>query len=506
MISIQKPLLNFLKSTRSFGRVLFLLGALALGWGLANVIDLIRGKGERLSWKNEQYLRELLGEPPTVRADVIGTGSTGKGFSTPFLAYYNGREFRLENDIMFGRPKSYWPTYEVAKILYEDGRISPDLYKIAAPIKAFHGRFKFQIQEIELEESFIKWLELKRVTHPVNTEIIVDSEYKKFHVVKRNAFESALILPRRVTRNGEDLTHVVNNRNLALATSVDAPHIRLERANIVEIEFDGLTQGEIPYLVVKSWFRDWMLGLEEEWQKRKSTPRQILRSVSTARAIIAAAFVGAAWLRHDVIGQGLGFIAPFIMGGGSCGSSGGTGSDCSCSFVYEYYQPDGQYRRAAISEPRAWHFNTELIEFPREAVLPDGRMRIRIHSSKSHVLGFIGAAQQNIGVLSSEEYKEEVLPLLFAKHSRNGEDITGILRSTQGEYVHTIPGDVVDLEFAAPDSLNGDDMKETYLMRASGFYTSLRPQSRELISGWQDRLSEEARSRLASLVPLRRYS
>ena len=73
------------------------------------------------------------------------------------------KKYKLENDILFGRPKSYWPTYETAKAMYEDGRVGSDLYKITSPIKPHNGKLLFQIQEIEPEESFFKFLRLKRV-------------------------------------------------------------------------------------------------------------------------------------------------------------------------------------------------------------------------------------------------------------------------------------------------------------------------------------------------------
>src|SRR3989344_442278 len=97
---------------RNTGRLSFLLVLLAVGWGFLNIVDLIKGKQSSF---DEKGLREGLFKVNSAKADV--GGSTSKSVSTPFLAYYDGREYRLENDIMFGRPKSYHDSYEIAKSL-----------------------------------------------------------------------------------------------------------------------------------------------------------------------------------------------------------------------------------------------------------------------------------------------------------------------------------------------------------------------------------------------------
>src|SRR3990167_3159844 len=109
---------SFVRSTGSF---LFLLALLAFGWSFLNVVNLIKGKQSNL---DEKSLRSQLFKANVARADVP------KGTSTPFLAYFDGKEYKLENDIMFGRPKSFNAKYEIAKQKYEDGLVSPDLYKI----------------------------------------------------------------------------------------------------------------------------------------------------------------------------------------------------------------------------------------------------------------------------------------------------------------------------------------------------------------------------------------
>jgi hypothetical protein len=405
---------------------------------------------------------------------------------------------------MFGRPKSYWYTYETGKAMYEDGQIAPDLYKITAPVKPYEGKLKFQIQEIEVEESFFKWLELRRVVHTQNTEVVVDSEYKKFYVLPRADFEKSVIAPTKVLKSGVDVSAAISDVKKIFDQDIKEAGIRFEPGESITLNFENLKEGEVPYLVVKSWFRDWVLGLEEDWQEVKYQNFASLfrlRGLSRALASLPFMLLGA-WFfqKRGLSSDLLTAAAPFVIGAGS-----DPGSMCICSFVYEYRDEFGQFNQFAISEPRAWHYNTEIIEMPRESVLAGGRAEIRISASKRHVLGFVGISQR-VKELDKRGYREEKLRLLKAEHSRLKRDVSRELTERNGDYVHTVPGDTINLEFEAPKMLLAKGEKETYLIRASGFYTSLRPESRELAGNWRERISPEARGRLASLKPLKNYS
>ncbi len=145
-----------------FFKVVLLVLLLIGGWLYVNVNNLVKGK--KVSDSSGQKLDDLFGMNQA-GADVPGGGIN----TTPFLAYHDGKEYRLENDILFGRPKSNFSSFELGKRIYEEGLIMPDLYKVTAPVQAINGKLKFQIQEVEPEESFFKWLEVRRVVHPANT-------------------------------------------------------------------------------------------------------------------------------------------------------------------------------------------------------------------------------------------------------------------------------------------------------------------------------------------------
>jgi hypothetical protein len=508
---------KIISTIKLLGKIIFLLALLALTWGLVSVSHLTRKNGGSSPSGGEDFRSRLSSafyqQQNEARADapggIVPCSKTG---STPFLAYFDGKSksYKLENDIMFGRPKSYYHSYEVAKSLYEDGRIWPDLYKITAPLKSFANQILLQIQEIELEESFFKRLELKRVVHPKNTEVIVDSEYKKFYVVDKSAFQKNIVLPFSIqSKNGVNYSGRISDKKSIFDTLTDSgDYIRFEKADSIEIVFSNLKVGETPYLVVKSWFRDWVLGLEEDWKEEKNAALPAFLRHSLTRTISSSLFFFGSF-------AGVLPFPPFFMSFtadcGSTGSTGSTGESTSvmcpgivCSFVYEYRNEAGYFSTCAISEPRAWHYNTEVIELPKEAVLKDGTLRLRISSSKRHILGFVGLVQQ-IDELTAESYEEENLELTKAYHHRLEKDLADSLKDATGQFVQTIPGDKIDLEFSAPKVSLKKREKETYLIRASGFYTSLRGQSRALAGNWQDRISDEAKARLAFLKPLRNY-
>lgn len=532
---------KIVSSIKLFGKTLFIVALVFSSWAAINIAGFIKGKQSNFT---EKDLRDKLFKVGVAKADV--PVDCGKGSSTPFLAYFDGRKYKLENDIMFGRPKSFYPLYETAKKLYEDGKISPDLYKIAAPLKSFAGKILLQIQEIEVEESFLKRLELKRVVHPKNTEVIVDSEYKKFYVVDKAKFQERVAAPTSIaSRNGADHTGRISDKKAIFETAIDSgDHIKFEKNDSVNIVFNGLKPGETPYLVVKSWFRDWVLGLEDEWRSmrnEKSEPAGLFgrRPISLyGKKIMVGSMLLILALVFSRKGEGWNLIKllPLFMGAtGSSGDSGSSGASASgatgdsaatgtnsCSFFYEYSDESGNSHQVAISEPRAWHYNTEIIEFPREAVLNDGSLHLTISSSKRHTLGFVGVLQ-NIDDVATDGYKEEAMGLTKAYHHRLKKDFAESVNDKSiacdlsdkldlsdrldisDRYIHTIPGDTVDLEFSAPSvPLKGDE-RETYLMQASGFYTSLRQESRILAGDWQNNISDEAKTRLASLVGLKNY-
>lgn len=366
------------------------------------------------------------------------------------------------------------------------------------------GKIKLQIQEIEPEESHFNWIQLKRVLHPVNTELIVDSEYRKFFIVNKKLFENAIVLPE--TENS-DASRIVHKKYLWERSPELGSSLQFDRENKLELKFKNLDLQKIPHLVIKSWYRDWVLGIEEDWESRTSLASWISKNrfeFTRAFLFLVLAFLGT-WLSKGKGGQGLA-ILPYFIGSGGCdgGACGDGPGSVGCSFIYEYKDWKGDYARCTVSEPRVWAYNTEVIELPREAVQPDGTLELRIHSSKRHTLGFAGLVQ-GIERMAQSPMSEEYLDLTKAFHNRLNKDVASSLNSYHGEYVETIPGDIIDIEFERPKTNLKLGEKETYVIRASGFYTPLRKENRAKAGDWQSKISLEAKERLRSVKKLSAY-
>lgn len=474
-------------------KALLLVAMLVFGWMYVNVSNLVKGKKAH---DNSSASNDGFWGPDSASADVPG-GEKGSP-STPFLAYFENGAYKLENDILFGRPTSFNASYEVSKQKYEDGMVSPDLYKIAAKIEPVNNKLLFQIQEREIEESFFKWLKLARVTHPKGTDIIVGSEYDKFFVLKTNELKKRVIMPNKIVarRSGVDLTSRIANADLMLEhTTVDkGSSISFQKDDSIELVFSGLKQDKILYLVTKSWFRDWIPGFSDDRAFSNTFAALFQRSpLNIARAMVLLALIPATWLLHKIgLGEGAFAIVPFIVGYEEC------------SLVYEYKDSRGRYTKIAVSEPRAWRYNNEIIILPRESVSSGGELQLRITSTKRHTLGFVGVTQQ-IEDIEEKQFKQEEVRLTRAYHHRLEKDVTAELNSHGNEYVHMVTGDVVDLEFDAPKASMGENLKETYIIQSSGFYTALRPAYRRFADDWQAKRVAEDKGRRGQLVSLSSY-
>ena len=492
---------KLLDSLKFLAKASLLVLLLLVGWAFVNVTNLVKGK------KSQEKGTGLTGVFGTNQADADAPPAPPKA-TTPFLAYFDGKGYKLENDILFGRPNSFHHLYDTAKTLYEDGRIFPDLYKITSPIKPYNGKLLFQIQEIEPEESFFKWMELTRVIHPKNTEVVVDSDFKKFYVLGKDQIEGKMVLPlSAIDDHGKDRVKEISNPDLLWQYNPSSGENMLFNASEgAEITFKNLRKGEIPYLVTKTWFRDWVAGetFMRVADKKISALDFFTASGLRKVALVVALFISS-WIHYKFgfVPESLAFL-PVVFGSETPGDP--PPGPCTC-LTYGYKDEDGECHWINISDVRSWKYNNEVVELPREAVNSRGELALRVMATKRHALGFIGVVQEgDLNVASYRDYRTEKLGLSRVYHNRLQKDVSGALRKGYWkEYAHTIPGDTIDLEFSAPSSGLRENERETYLLRSSGFYTSLRPEYRKLAGNWQDKVSAEARSRFSSLVPLSTY-
>ena len=465
-------------SLKKYAQLVFLVLMLLLGWVFVSIFRLIKG-GEWSQGRQVAFDKNNLLGVTSAHADIpppVG--------STPFLAAWNGKEYKIENDFLFGKPRSHFPDFAEGRRNYEAGWVSPDLYKIQNAFQKRNGKLAFQIQENEPEESFINGLTLLRAVHPVKSEIMVDSDYAKFYAFDKENFLRSFIKPVSVkSKDGENVSYLANSDNLYGTPSRELP---LDERDYVDVAFSGISSGKKYFLVTKSHYRDWMMGENPSlltWVQ--FYVKSFAQSPILSKTFMASSLLFIPWLHKK------GLIAPLVMlgGGGSAGSGGSTAGCCLPAFFRDSY---GQYRQFTTIEPRTWQSSAEMKEIPQEAVSDSGELSLRILATKRHRLDFVGL------VRNPEEtpYQMETLSVKEAKHNRLQEDVTALLRYRAGSYLHTIPGDTVDIEFELPKSTTPRNMRETYLLRSSGFYTYLSPESKKIAGDWEQKLSNEARERL----------
>ncbi|MBI2054956.1 MAG: hypothetical protein HYT39_02555 [Candidatus Sungbacteria bacterium] len=487
-------------------KALFLILLLFLGWVFINVSNLIKSNSPSNGNKDANLFGSDKAKADAPAPSCSNCSGGDCGFGCPHVAYFDGTKFKIENDFLGGRPEYFITDYANIKSFQSLKRrfTIPDLLKFSAPPRKKDGKLIIQLQENELEESFVDWVKLIRVIHPKTSEVFVDSSFEKIWVLDKSSTEKNLQLPQNVLLNG---TLEISGRygdKQALWESNPSGASILQRGDFIEFTFQSLSTEKAVNLFVKSVFRDWMPGKRVSKRSMREFIPQIFTNTAARMAILAIATVYFFLGRKGLSGA-LAFT-PFIVGSGGGGGGGGGGDGGSMcggkSIYFSYKDPSGKWKQAAINKPRAWNYGAEIITLPKGAVREDGSLEIRADFTKRHALGFLGALQD----MEERRYRIEELTVEHAESSRAG-DVTSTLSETSAaEYLHLIPGDTVDVEFRSPELNCGQQEGETYLMKSFGFYSAIRKESKALAGNWEERISEEARTRLKSLIPLEKYT
>ncbi len=479
----------FLISVSRAAQVILLVILLVAGWTVFGVLKFFKGN----NWaKNQKSHQDIFGID-SAQADVPGGSSSGGGgSSTPFLSIWNGKEYKIENDILFSKPRSEFSNCAYGRREYEAKRVSPDLYKIQTPFKLKDGKISFQIQEIEPEESFFSGLNLLRGVHPANSEIIVDSEFRRFYVLEKDYLNKNLVKPEFISdQGGKNVEYLSNESNLWKSPVKES---FFDKNNYLDLKYKNLDQIQNNFLVVKSRLRVWVMGEDRSVvAEAKYLAKAFIGSKILPKVAVASAAIFGLWLFEKLNYTGI--LSPlFALGGCGSGSSDCGGSN-RCLEVF-YKSQNGNYHHVSTVEPRGWGYSTELLEVPREAISHSGEVNLRIVATERHFVGFLGLVKQ-----PKEVHCElESLGMKKAYHYRARQEYSDLTKNQAVRYLHTIPGDVVDVEFELPKLSKAlEGKKETYLIRASGFYTRLSPESKKLAGKWTEKLGAEAKERLAIL-------
>ena len=459
---------KFFNSLTFVLKAFLLIVILLFGWAFINITNLIKGK--KLSEK-DSLSKNMFG------TDEASADVPGETFC-PFVAYFDGKKFQIENDFLCGKFSHY----------FRSKTSQPDLLKFYHSPEKRDGKLVFQLQENEAEESFINQLKFIRVAHPKNSEVIVDSGFEKFHIIERASLKN-LTPAKEVLVNGvKDMSDRFNDRKGLFSPYGRSPKGResdsliLNKNDRLEFVFSGLKRGSNPILIVKSTFRDFMMGEAGE-TKKIAWPASLFYSPAVFRLGLLFMAVLYFVFGRKTFGGWPAFL-PIVFG-----------VQGAKSIIFSYRDQAGNFKQAAINKPRAWNFSSEAIALPKEAIMEDGSMRIKAEFTRRHKLAFAGVLQNEINL----PYHSEELFVKSAKSSRLG-DVSELISGKSKKSLHMIPGDTVDIEFEDPKiSLNKGE-KDTYLMQSFGVYTPLSSKYKKIAGDWLKKIPAEVRDYYARMA------
>ena len=455
-----------------------------------------------------------------------GGGVGGGGGSTPFLSVWDGKRYKFENDILFGKPTSRFDSKALGQSAYEKGGVVGDIYKIQNTVVPKGGYLSFQIREIEPEESYVDYLSLVKVAHPTNGTLITSSDFKDFLVFdttelnEQAGVESAQI----ISSNNKNLSErILNIENTTLEHEMQTGDSFTLKAKVRDIE-------NPLYFVLGSLYRDWTMGEIESLNDLsnyaiiRSKLKEVLTESKTVKSFITgtASLVNltlvfvAIWVvlgiqslisvrsldnanEPDYLSAAFGVnsaLADVPSGGG-----GGGGVRPGKSLNIEYLTDNG-YQLIDIVQPRYHKRNLDAVLIPPDAISAEGEVTIRVTATKRHnVTNAMLVSPTQLLTAETEEFKVHK-----AYNKRTKHDSAEALNSKMShEYLHTIPGDIVEIEFGPINEsslITADDTTNTYLVRAHGYYTSLSESSAREAGDWVKNLDSESKEILRGMYSL----
>ncbi|OGD24753.1 hypothetical protein A2819_00760 [Candidatus Azambacteria bacterium RIFCSPHIGHO2_01_FULL_40_24] len=453
---------KFFNSLKFILKAFLLVIILLVGWAFINITNLIKGKK---SLDKDSLSKNMFG------ADEAKAEIPENTFSCPFVAYFDGKKFQIENDFLCGKFSRYFRSITS----------QPDLLKFYHAPKKRDGKLAFQLQENEAEESFINQLRFIRVAHPKNSEVIVDSGFEKFHVIEWASLQKITSAKEVLVNGAKDASNRFNDKKKFFEKGFESNSLILNKNDRLEFAFSNLKNDSNPVLIVKSTFRDFMMGEVGEMKKIASFASFIY---SPAVLRLGLLFITAIYFvfGRKTFGDWPAFL-PVIFG-----------TEVK-SIRFSYRDEMGNFKQAAINKPRAWNFSSEAIALPKEAVMEDGSMCIKAEFTKRHKLAFAGVLQSDFNL----PYRDEELFVKSANSSRLG-DVSELISGKNKKSLHLIPGDTVDIELEDPIiSLNKDE-KETYLMQSFGVYTPLSSKYKKIAGDWFKKIPAEVRDYYARMA------
>jgi len=460
---------------------------------------------------------------------VGGCGNDGPMGSTPFLCTWDGTDFQFENDILFGKPSSIFPTEQTGRYAYEQGFVTGDLYKVSNPIVPRGDHIAFQVKEVEPEESFIDHLSLLHVTYPKNGELIVNSNFEDFLVFDKASLEKkeGVESQKVQDQNGSD----VSEKFVAISNVLDEAHLHiLQTGDTLEITGKVEDRNSPLYFLMGSHYRDWTLGDILENGNTSVVKNRIASVISESHSVYAftsgtvkiaglVILLGVVWIfggvqsifsfgntdRFSDVGKLAGTFGIQEARADIPGTGTGTGTENPFfkSLIVEYSDA-GAYHQIDVIQPRYYQKTLEAILIPSQAIQASGEVTLRVRATKRHHV-------TDIALVAPKKFlpfQVTTLSVSKAFNRREKRDYAEILNEKNSKtYMHTIPADVVDVEFGPlVESPKESEKNEAYLIRAHGFYVPLSEESQRIAGDWVPKLDPEAREWLGEMYALKDYS
>lgn len=425
--------------------------------------------------------------------DYLGTAEIGDIPSTPFLSVWNGKKFVHENDFLFGKPNTVFANYKVGLKNYQSG-IGGDTYLLSDNLRADeNGKLRMQIRELEPEESHIDKFEIGSIDMKATEHFITDGDLENSYVFDVDAAK---------TISGEVYHH---HAKRDVFTKIEGTYQTLQPQEgdsvtmlsgdelIVRVPKAELSAEQDTFILVDSHFRDWTLGDQVPFSRLE---KFVIQSRALSRdGVIAVASVGA-------------LAAMLFLGSNNNQNS--LAKLLSVPYSYAEYVIGGDFtpRSLVIAAgdsleqtylqtlfPRYVQATQEVVRIPKEIIarLKDEFLTIRIKATKKHKVRtafvFQGTPRvPEITVLATEK----------VAHTISGQDYTEQLKEKNGTFLHTIPGDVLDV--IVKDAPKVEGMTRRYVLRANGFYNRMSAKTASQIGkNWLQRLNPEDRTLLKNL-------
>ncbi len=426
-------------------------------------------------------------------------GGDGGPYSTPFLYAWDGQKYVMDNDVMFGKPRSHFPVLSVGKELYLAGEIIPDKYVLQKPLHVDQdGKVKLMIQEIEPEESLYDFVGITAITHPANLEPVVDCNYgTPIYFSKKSISESE--------KAGTEATVYRANTKLTetarICPSASKEQSTLRNGDVASFTFVA-DQAVDTYLIISSVYRDWHIDdvyPQQEAGVLTASPFTSRKS-KLGKFMLAGTLsmlVGSFMSTNQDTPQDKSFMDSFGIKTAQADAV-STGNKS----LLVTFSKDGTKSETVVIEPRYFAATKTAIKIPAEFIAADGQVNATVEATKNHQLLSAFPAVSETEALKNEttEEKFELSEVLTTTTADEPAVVKAKLsKKNNSEFVYAKFQDRIELEFTAPASYKhtlDKDMTRSFVFDFGGVYGPLPGGMPKVSATWLQSLDKDSQQLL----------